>query len=602
MKILFLASAFNGMTQRAWIELDRLDHQVKIHLMGAGASLHQRLEAYQPDLIVAPFLKVRIPEPVWRHYTCFVVHPGPPGDRGASSLDWALLEQRSKWGVTVLQATEKMDAGPIWAWQPFTFPAQRSKAAIYRREVTDAAMKALLQAIVRFEQGLGPLAPPPEPWPHTGWRRKAQPDDFSIDWRQPTHLIAQRIRAADSSPGAPIMLAGHSFLAFDAHPAKALHGTPGQLLAHRHGAICVATADGAIWIGHLRVPQPEGIKLPAAIALQRAGLATTPARGTIELCGQRVPDLPENPFDICDDYGYRQIRYKQEADVGFLHFEFYNGAMSTDHCHRLLAAFRQIQAEHRPRVLVLMGGTDLWSNGIHLNIIEASPQPEQEAWHNILAIDALIEALIRDTDRYLIAALQGNAGAGGVALALAADKIVAREGIVLNPHTRNMGLYGSEFWTYLLPRRIGTDKAQRFTEECLPWGTALARQTGLIDEVWPAASFTQQVHQLAHELVQLHWFDKLLMSKRFQRRKDEAYKPLATYREAELEQMHRNFFEDNLGFRQKRKHFVFKQPDPELVRQLMDRDWYSARRQIYRYRRYEAIHYEEVEDKPAHRQ
>ena len=61
------------------------------------------------------------------------------------------------------------------------------------------------------------------------------------------------------------------------------------------------------------------------------------------------------------------------------------------------------------------------------------------------------------TDTHLtVAALQGNAAAGGVFLALAADRVLARSGIVLNPHYRNMGnLYGSEYWTYLLPRRVG---------------------------------------------------------------------------------------------------------------------------------------------------
>jgi putative two-component system hydrogenase maturation factor HypX/HoxX len=39
-------------------------------------------------------------------------------------------------------------------------------------------------------------------------------------------------------------------------------------------------------------------------------------------------------------------------------------------------------------------------------------------------------------------------------LALAADHVYAREGVVLNPHYRSMGgLFGSDYWTYTLPRR-----------------------------------------------------------------------------------------------------------------------------------------------------
>jgi hypothetical protein len=34
-------------------------------------------------------------------------------------------------------------------------------------------------------------------------------------------------------------------------------------------------------------------------------------------------------------------------------------------------------------------------------------------------------------------------------------------GVMLNPHYKNMGnLYGSEYWTYLLPRRVGEEGAR----------------------------------------------------------------------------------------------------------------------------------------------
>ena len=57
-------------------------------------------------------------------------------------------------------------------------------------------------------------------------------------------------------------------------------------------------------------------------------------------------------------------------------------------------------------------------------------------------------------------------------LALAADRVYARDGVVLNPHYRSMGdLSGSEYWTYTLPRRIGQTKAMELTQSCQPIGT-----------------------------------------------------------------------------------------------------------------------------------
>ena len=127
--------------------------------------------------------------------------------------------------------------------------------------------------------------------------------------------------------------------------------------------------------------------------------------------------------------------------------------MSTAQCARLTAALRLALAQP-PRVLVLFGGPDFWSNGIHLDGIEAADSAADESWRT--SRRSTNSPNDDRGDRHLvIAALQGNAGAGGVYMALAADQVWARDGVVLNPHYKNMGnLYGSEYWTYLLPRRL----------------------------------------------------------------------------------------------------------------------------------------------------
>ena len=93
--------------------------------------------------------------------------------------------------------------------------------------------------------------------------------------------------------------------------------------------------------------------------------------------GRARPGLPnsELPLDAAVDYRtFREIRYSEEEAVGYLHFDFYNGAMSTDQCRRLRDAF--LFARRRPtRVIVLLGGRDFFSNGIHLNVIEAGTPP-----------------------------------------------------------------------------------------------------------------------------------------------------------------------------------------------------------------------------------
>ena len=46
-----------------------------------------------------------------------------------------------------------------------------------------------------------------------------------------------------------------------------------------------------------------------------------------------------------------------------------------------------------------------------------------------------------------------------------------------------MGLYGSEYWTYVLPRRVGAGEAANLTARCLPIDAAEAARIGLVDGV-----------------------------------------------------------------------------------------------------------------------
>ena len=234
--------------------------------------------------------------------------------------------------------------------------------------------------------------------------------------------------------------------------------------------------------------------------------------------------------------------------------------MSTGQCQSLLAAYRKACA--RPtRVIVLMGGDDFWSNGIHLNMIEAADSPADESMRNIQAMDDLAEAILRTTSHLTVAALASNAGAGGAFLALTADLVWARPGIILNPHYKNMGnLYGSEFWTYTLPRRIGAERAQGITQNRLPLGGEQARSMGIVDVCFAGdmASFRNEVQKRALALAIMPDYAGCIAAKIEARRRDESIKPLAQYRELELAEMQRNFYGFDPSYHYARYQFVHK--------------------------------------------
>ncbi|MGW4567889.1 enoyl-CoA hydratase/isomerase family protein, partial [Streptomyces sp. NPDC004561] len=161
-----------------------------------------------------------------------------------------------------------------------------------------------------------------------------------------------------------------------------------------------------------------------------------------------------------------------------------------------------------------------------------------------------------------VAALAGNAAAGGAMLALAADQVWCRTGTVLNPHYRRMGLYGSEFWTYSLPRRVGPEHAHRLTTEALPMSAAAAERLGLVDRLVPAAPghFATEVERFATGLAAAPDLDRRIAAKAAARAAGERERPLAEYRQAELARMHAVFFDPTAPYHGLRSAFVRKTP------------------------------------------
>ncbi len=553
MRLLLLTHAFNSLSQRLWVELSEANHTVSVEFDINDAVTREAVAAFQPDVIIAPFLKRAIPQDVWQNTRCLVIHPGIIGDRGPSALDWAILNNERRWGVTCLQANADMDAGEIWAWHEFAM-RDTAKGSLYRHEVTEAAVVTVRQALERIATGSSRPRPLDysDPEVRGRWRPFMKPDDRRIDWlMDTTGVTLRKIRSADGHPGVLDELFGEGVHLYDAWPEDCLSGSPGAIIARRHGALCRATVDGAVWIGQVKKKGPVGVrslKLPATLALE-----------------DRITDLPEAPEEFAvDDHRetFREIVYREHNQVGYLEFRFYNGAMSVDQCERLLRAFEYALA--RPvRVIVLLGGADFWSNGMHLNVIEAAHSPADESWRNINAIDDIARAILTTEDRVTVAALRGNAGAGGVFLALAADQVIAREGVILNPHYRNMGnLYGSEYWTYLLPKRVGINRAEILTENRLPISARRAAQIGLIDRVveTDTISFISAVEALAEGIANSPGYEDIIREKHGQRKRDELEKPLAIYRAAELEQMKLNFYGFDPSYHVARYNFVFQVP------------------------------------------
>ncbi|MDQ1267467.1 MAG: putative two-component system protein hydrogenase maturation factor HypX/HoxX, partial [Campylobacterota bacterium] len=320
---------------------------------------------------------------------------------------------------------------------------------------------------------------------------------------------------------------------------ESLKGNPKEIIAKRDGAVCVGTIDGALWITHMQ--EVGRFKLPSTYVLKEK------IKGVKEI---RLPLIVQD-----EPKTFYEISSKVMGEVGYLYFNFHNGAMGSEQCIRLKYAFEYLKESCK--VVVLMGGADFFSNGIHLNILEDSQKQGEDGWSNINAMNDVVKSILCADDVITVASLGKNAGAGGVFLALACDYAVAREGVVLNPHYKTLGLSGSEYHSYTLRKRVGKTAADELLNKCFPISAKRAFEIGMIDKVYEDKNYFDELNEFAQALLEdeERYGDFLYEKEKYLSKNVDM---IEQKKEQELKVMYSEFWDEESLFHRLRHDFVYK--------------------------------------------
>eukprot|EP00448_Togula_jolla_P025013 CAMPEP_0170578108 /NCGR_PEP_ID=MMETSP0224-20130122/5283_1 /TAXON_ID=285029 /ORGANISM="Togula jolla, Strain CCCM 725" /LENGTH=881 /DNA_ID=CAMNT_0010901061 /DNA_START=196 /DNA_END=2841 /DNA_ORIENTATION=- len=545
----------------------RVGHKILVHIAKSSQDMVEVKKAFKPDVIICPFLTKRIPVEIYEDSAvpCLIVHPGVEGDRGISSIDWAMMHRMPEWGVTVLQAAEEMDAGDIWSTETFKVDLSDrtlTKSSFYRRYCIPAARTAVVNALKKYQNNESPRPLDySNPTVHGRLMPTMKQMDRAVDFeRMRAEEVWHRIRCADGSPGVATTISGVEVLAFGAHveftgasisPGR-VSPSPGELIGKRHNAVLVRCAqDTAVWISHMKRPGHGQFKLPATEVLGQSVVGHLPE---LQLADPLEVPFGDTPKTFADCW------YSRRQSAIYVHWEFYNGAMSTLQCRRLSNLIRFAGKDPNSEVVVLMGGRHIFSNGIDLYSIEASVDTTRESMRNILAIDEVVKSIFTIRSKVTISVFRGNAGAGGVMMGLATDRVIANRDSLFNPHYKGMNLFGSEYWTHFLPARVGVEKAQQLTEQLLPIGARHAQRIYLVDDVFNSRASSQSVDEIVAERVsRLHaplWAES--MNSMLARKSNDDIKFLAEHKYYEISKMTENFAD--VGYHIARHRFCTKAP------------------------------------------
>ena len=270
------------------------------------------------------------------------------------------------------------------------------------------------------------------------------------------------------------------------------------LSLHPHCAshVCpVFMLQGAVWLTHMkRQHSPRAlpaVKLPSMALLPPSLLRDVPVLPSL---GSVLGAQPST---------FQDVWATVAAGVGYINFPFYNGVTRQDQARALAACFRDVCARDDVRVVVLLGGgTAAFSNGMDFNAVHAAVSPFGTAWATMNACTDLVRDILMRSDKLIVSALQGSAASGGAMMAAACDAVWAHEDVILNPHYKALGVHGSDYWTYTLPRRTGPAVARLLTSGLQPLTASDALACGLVDELLPTPAH-EFMDAVVHRATQL---------------------------------------------------------------------------------------------------
>ena len=202
--------------------------------------------------------------------------------------------------------------------------------------------------------------------------------------------------------------------------------------------------------------------------------------------------MPDLLFEVRDHVGYLTLNRPDAANA--LNLEMSRGLEEISlHCDE----------DPNVRAVLMTGAGKMFCGGGDLKAFAAQPAAELPAY--LKKVTFYLHKAIHRFARMkapVIVAVNGNAGGGGMSLALAGDIVLAGESSRFTLAYTRVGLTPDGSSTYFLPRMIGL---RRTMELALTNRTLTAREAetwGLITRAVPDAELLAQAEALAKELAQ----------------------------------------------------------------------------------------------------
>ena len=177
-----------------------------------------------------------------------------PRHRGASAMNWAVIQGETKTGLTVFWPDKGIDTGPVLLQKEVQVGPDETMGGLYFQKLFPMGVDAMAEAVALVEAGKAPKLAQDES--QATYEPICKDEHAGIDWSKPAAEVYNLIRGCNPQPGAHTTLRGERLKIFDCNAEfEPVRGHPGEVVELSDDAFRVALDGGSLLVQRV---QPEG--------------------------------------------------------------------------------------------------------------------------------------------------------------------------------------------------------------------------------------------------------------------------------------------------------------------------------------------------------
>jgi methionyl-tRNA formyltransferase len=227
------------------------------------------------DLAILAFVTIIVPERILytpRH-TSICFHPSLlPRHRGASAINWAIIEGDAETGITWFWPDKGIDTGPILLQRRIPIGINDSTGSLYFNQIFPLGIETMGEAIDQIQAGTAPRIAQDES--RATYEAPCRDEHALITFSQPARAIHNLIRGCDPQPGAFVQFGDTRLRLYDASfIEEAPSAAPGTIIANDENGMRFAADSGIINVRRVRLEPSVKKVAPHELAAElRAGM------------------------------------------------------------------------------------------------------------------------------------------------------------------------------------------------------------------------------------------------------------------------------------------------------------------------------------------